>query len=125
MVQEESEELFGLDIVTIASVTEQECVTVSITVDELDVLKFSVGQAANVTVGALPGQQFTGTVTDISASGENEGGNSKFTATITLDKIPEMERIRIHCSGNLGTGDLHPGSSADGIRNPGSDVQKL
>ena len=90
MVQEESEELFGLDTVTIASVTEQECVTVSITVDELDVLKFSVGQAANVTVGALPGQQFTGTVTGISASGENEGGNSKFTATITLDKIPVM-----------------------------------
>lgn len=90
MDQEENEELYGLDTVTIASVTAQETVTVSITVDELDVLKLYVGQTANVTVEALPGRQFTGTVTDFSASGENEGGNSKFTATVALDKIEQM-----------------------------------
>ena len=46
--------------------------------------------AATVTLEALPGQQFVGTVTSISASGENAGGNSKFTAEVTLDKIPEI-----------------------------------
>ena len=90
MDQEENEELYGLDTVTIASVTAQETVTVSITVDELDVLKLYVGQSTNVTVEALPGQQFAGTVTGISASGENEGGNSKFTATVTLEKTEQM-----------------------------------
>lgn len=83
-------ELYGLDTVTIASVTAQEQVTIQITVDELDVSNLYVGQTAAVTVEALTGQQFTGTVTDISASGENEGGNSKFTAEITVDKIPDM-----------------------------------
>ena len=87
---DESEELYALDTETIASVAAQESVTVSVTVDELDVLKLCLGQKASVYVSALPGQQFTGTVTGISASGENEGGNSKFTATVTLDKIPEL-----------------------------------
>ena len=88
MTQEET--LYGLETVTIASVTAQETVSVSITVDELDILKLSVGQQASINVEALPGQQFEGTVTEISASGENEGGNSKFTVTVTLEKIPEM-----------------------------------
>ena len=82
--------LYAMDKVAIASVTPQETVTISITVDELDVLRFYVGQTAAVTVEALPGQQFEATVTEISASGENEGGNSKFTVTVTLDKIAEM-----------------------------------
>ena len=90
MGQEESEELYALDTVTIASVTEQETAHIQITVDELDVLKLYVGQAAEVTVGALQGQQFAGTVTSISADGENGGGNSKFTVEVTLDKIPDM-----------------------------------
>ena len=82
--------LYAMDKVAIASVTPQKTVTISITVDELDVLRFYVGQTAAVTVEALPGQQFEATVTEISASGENEGGNSKFTVTVTLDKIAEM-----------------------------------
>ena len=89
MTQEE-ETLYGLETVAIASVTAQETVTVTITVDELDILKLFVGQEASVAVEALPGQQFAGTVTGISASGENEGGNSKFAITVTLDKIPQM-----------------------------------
>ena len=88
--QEESDDLYALDTVTIASVTAQDSVTVSITVDELDVLKLFVGQTASVSVGALPGRQFAGTVTGISSSGENEGGNSKFAVAVTLDKTPEM-----------------------------------
>ena len=88
--QEESDELYALDTLTVASVTAQMSVTVPFSVDELDVLKLSMGQTATVTVEALPGQRFPGVVTNISASGENEGGNSKFTVTVTLDKIPEM-----------------------------------
>ena len=84
------DDLYAMDKVAIASVTPQETVTISVTVDELDVLRFYVGQTAAVTVEALPGQQFEATVTEISASGENEGGNSKFTVTVTLDKIAEM-----------------------------------
>ena len=90
MGQQESDEYYALDTVAIASVTAQETVTISITVDELDVRKLFVGQETTITVEALPGRQFPGTVTGISASGENSGGNSKFTVTVTLDKIAEM-----------------------------------
>ena len=90
MGQQESDEYYALDTVAIASVTAQETVKVSVTVDELDVLKLFVGQETTVTVEALPGQQFPGTVSAISASGENSGGNSKFTVTVTLDKIADM-----------------------------------
>lgn len=87
---EDADDLYSLDMVTIASVTPQETVTIQITVDELDISKLYVGQSAAVTVNALTGQQFMGTVTDIAASGENEGGNSKFTVDITVAKTAEM-----------------------------------
>ena len=82
--------LYGLDTVTIASVTAQDTTSIQITIDELDISKVYLGQTANVTVNALMGQQFTGSVTNISASGENEGGNSKFTVEVTLDKTADM-----------------------------------
>lgn len=61
-----------------------------ITVDELDITKIYVGQAAVVSVGALGGEQFEAEITRISNSGENEGGNSKFTVEVTLGKSGEM-----------------------------------
>lgn len=90
MTQEETAELYGLDTVTIASVTPQESMTIRITVDELDISKIYVDQSAAVTVEALTGEKFTGVVSGISASGENGGGNSKFTVEITLDKQSDM-----------------------------------
>ena len=90
MAQEDAFELYGLDTVTIASVTPQESATVQITVDELDISSVYVGQPTSVTLDALTGQQFEGAVTSISASGENEGGNSKFTVEVTLQKSEQM-----------------------------------
>ena len=88
--QQGTNESYTLDTVTIASVTPQERVTIQMTIDELDISKLYVGQAADVTVEALPGQQFSGVITEIAASGENEGGNSKFAVEVTLDKIDDM-----------------------------------
>ena len=90
MTQEEAFELYGLETVTIASVTAQTHTSVQITVDESDISKIFIGQEATVTVNALMGEQFTGTVTSISSSGENEGGNSKFTVEVTMKKIADM-----------------------------------
>ena len=88
--QEEAFELYGLETVTIASVTPQQEATIQITVDELDISKIYVGQEATVTVEALAGQKFEGAVTFISSSGENEGGNSKFTVEVTVAKTADM-----------------------------------
>ena len=81
---------YSLDELTIASVTSQEEMTLEITVDEHDIATLTVGQQANVTVEALTGQNFPATVTSISNTGTNEGGSSKFTAKLTLDKSGDM-----------------------------------
>ena len=89
-VQEEIFELYGLDTVTIASVIPQEQVSVQILVDELDITQIYVGQTATVTVDALPGEIFCGQVISVSGTGESEGGNSKFTVEVTLQKETNM-----------------------------------
>lgn len=86
----QSFEPYSLEKLTVASVTSQEHMTVSITVDELDITKIYVGQAAVVSVDALGGEQFEAEITKISNSGENEGGNSKFTLEVTLEKSGDM-----------------------------------
>lgn len=90
MSQEEDSDLYALDTVTIASVTAQEQFTVQITVDELDISKISIGQSVQITLGALSGEKFTGSVSEISNSGTSEGGNSKFTVTVSVHKAENM-----------------------------------
>lgn len=89
-VVEEDDNLYSLEELTIASVTSQEHMSLSVTIDELDITKIYVGQDACVTVDALGGEQFEAAVTEISNSGENDGGNSKFTVEVTLAKSGDM-----------------------------------
>ena len=83
-------EPYSLEKLTVASVTSQEHMTLSITIDELDITKIFVGQETIVSVDALGGEQFDATVTQIASSGENNGGNSKFAVELTLEKSGEM-----------------------------------
>ncbi len=92
---ETTEETASYDQYTIAeqdvlSITPQDTVTLSISVDELDILSLAVGMEAEVTLDALTGQSFTGTVTAIGTTGTNEGGNTKFTVELTLDRTEQM-----------------------------------
>lgn len=89
MVQEE-DSYYSMEKLTIASVTSQEHMTVEITIDELDISKVYIGQSATVAMDALAGESFDATVTKIANSGENEGGNSKFTVELTLEKSGDM-----------------------------------
>lgn len=88
--QEESAALYSLERVTAASVTAQERMTLEITVDELDITRVRVGQSAAVTLDALPGERFEATVSQVAASGTNEGGSSKFTVELTLPRSGDM-----------------------------------
>lgn len=73
-----------------ATVTQTKEMTVDITVDELDILSLEVGMAADVTLDALPGQSFRGIITKINTYGVNSGGNTKYTVTVTLDRVEKM-----------------------------------
>ncbi len=75
---------------TILSVTPQDTMTVEITVDELDILSVRAGQEATVTLDALKGQAFTGTITGVNTTSTNEGGNSKYTAEVELPRTAYM-----------------------------------
>ena len=91
MVQNENQfELFDLEGTTVANVTPQDTMTVSVTVDELDLSDLETGMKAEITLDAFMGEAFEGTVTNIGTSGENSGGNSKFAVEITMDRAENM-----------------------------------
>lgn len=87
--QQESDD-YSLDTVTIASVTAQDSVSVQISIDELDIGNIYIGQPVTVTLDALRGETFSGTVSEVSGSAVNGGGNSKFTVDITVPKAENM-----------------------------------
>lgn len=88
--QPQENTLYSLEKITVASVTSQESMTLSVTIDEWDISNVHVGQAAVITVDALAGSRFDAAVTQIAASGTSEGGNSKFTVELTLSKSGDM-----------------------------------
>ncbi len=68
---------------------EKMCVTMS--VDEQDILNLSVGQTAEVTLDAVDGETFEGTVTAVNTvSSEASNGVTKYTAEVSLDKTDQM-----------------------------------
>lgn len=90
VTEEDSFELYSLEGNTIMSVTAQDTVTISITVDERDILKISAGQSAEVKLDALKNDTFTAVVTEVGTSAESSEGSSKFTVELTMDRDERM-----------------------------------
>ena len=83
-------ELYDLNGSILMTVTTQDSMTLSITVDEQDISRVAVGQTAAVEVAALRGQVFEAEVTSVANIGTNSGGSSKFTVELTLGKSGNM-----------------------------------
>ena len=83
-------EPYSLEMADIAAVTPQNTMTMEITVDELDVKALQVGMAAQVKIDALGGEKYTATITEIGNTGTSNGGNSKYTVQLTMDRAGEM-----------------------------------
>ena len=88
--QEPEYEFPSMETVDIALVTPQNTMTVEITVDELDVSGLRTGMDAQVRIEALGGEKFTARITDIGNTGQNNGGNSKFTVELTMERSADM-----------------------------------
>ena len=86
----EEAQLFDLEGSTLMTVSPQKTVSLTITLDEQDIAKVSVGQKATVKVEALAGEVFEAEVTEVSNHGTNSGGSSKFTAKLELPKAANM-----------------------------------
>ena len=70
---------------TIASDTDAK---LTVSIDELDILSVSAGQAASITFDAISGEVFEGTVTKVSESSEN--GSAQYSAEISLERAESM-----------------------------------
>lgn len=88
--QTPSYETYSLETAAVLTLAAQDRMSVEIPVDELDVLCLEKGTQATVTLDALKGETYTGTVTRIDRTGTNSGGSAKFTVEITL---PGDERM--------------------------------
>lgn len=88
--QEPAFELYSLDMAQIAAVTPQDTMTLDITIDELDIKALQVGMSAQVKIDALGGEKYTATITEIGNTGANNGGNSKYTVELTMDRAENM-----------------------------------
>ena len=88
--EEPTVELYGMDMAQIAAVTPQDTMTLEITVDELDIRALQMGMAAEVKINALGGEKFNAAITAVSNTGANNGGSSKFTVELTMDRAENM-----------------------------------
>ena len=88
--QEETFELYDLEMAQVAAVTPQNQVTLEIAVDEQDITALEIGMTAQVKVDALGGEKCTATITQIDSVGTNNGGSSKYTVELTMDRTENM-----------------------------------
>lgn len=61
--------------------------SLTVSVDELDILSIEIGQEASVVLDALPDETFHGTVAKVSGSGNAQTGVTTYPVTITLDGV--------------------------------------
>lgn len=64
--------------------------TVSVSVDETDILSLEIGQEADVLVSSIGDEAFKGTITAISKNGSSSNGSTQYTADIQIEKQEKM-----------------------------------
>lgn len=85
----DSEGTQGEDI-SLLSLYPGKSMSVTIGVDETDILSLKINQEADITVRSVGEETFTGTVTEINKTAESASGVTQYSATITFDKADGM-----------------------------------
>ncbi len=75
---------------TVCTLSTSDSYKVSLSVSELDILSIKEGQTATVTLDAISGQEYTGTVTNIDTQGNTSGSTTKYTVDISIPKDDNM-----------------------------------
>ena len=65
-------------------------VTITVSIDELDILSIKKGQTVKVTLDALEDQEFEGSISKVSTTGSSSNGNTKYEVEVTVPKEEEM-----------------------------------
>ncbi len=82
------------------SIASDEKATVSINVDELDITSVKEGQTAKITLDAIDGEEFEGTITSVSSEASSGSSSVKYPVEITFDKTDDM-RIGMTASASI------------------------
>ncbi len=78
------------DDITIVTVCPNATMSVTVDIDESDILSLEEGQEATVTIDSIGDDEFTGTVTEVNTIGTSSGGVTYFTVEVTMDKTKQM-----------------------------------
>lgn len=81
---------YSTDTDTIMELVPLEELTITVSVDELDILHLKEGMDAAITMDAFPGTTFPGTITRVGAFGTNSGGNAKYDVKVSLHTTEQM-----------------------------------
>ena len=75
---------------TVAEISPDTQMEITISVDETDILSLEVGQEAAVTIDSIGEDEYTGSVTEISTTATSDSGVTSYTAVVTIDKTEDM-----------------------------------
>jgi len=105
---------------TLMTVADMSVITAEVHVDETDIVNVRLGQPAEVTIDAIPGQTFKGTVSEIgdnaivrstgvstSQSTTSSQEAKDFKVVVTLDKPPDNLRPGLSATAKITTGTAH------------------
>ncbi len=89
---EGSSDTSSIDIsqVEILTIAPSDSMVLSVSVDELDINSVACGQSAVITMDAFENEEFSGTINNIDTTATTNGGSSKYTVDITLNKEEGM-----------------------------------
>lgn len=86
----QSTDSFDMDAVTVMEIIPQADMKITLTVDESDIAALRVGTKLDITAYALGSEKFSGTVTRIDSTAQNDGGSSKFSVDVDIDTTDDM-----------------------------------
>lgn len=80
----------GDSYTTVATISPDTQMSITISVDETDILSLIEGQEAVVTIDSVGEDEFAGSVTEISTSASSDSGVTSYSAVVTIDKTDDM-----------------------------------
>ena len=70
----------------LCSIYDLSYLTMTLSVDELDISDIAVGQRVEITADAVEGKTYTGVVTKVSVAGTSSGGATTYPVTVRIDE---------------------------------------
>ena len=75
---------------TVATISPDTTMAITISVDEMDILSLSEGQEATVTIDSIGEDSYEGIVAEVGTTASSDSGVTSYSAVIHIDKTEEM-----------------------------------